>query len=79
MSFNRRDFMYSETNRQQILALYGHPQDRLVRENERKSITTVSRTHAWVLEQKGEFPKRKKLGASCAWLLSDLLVWIHTR
>lgn len=65
--------------RQQILSLYGYPHDRLVRESERKSITTISRTQAWVLEQKGEFPKRKKLGTSCAWLLSDLLVWIHNR
>ncbi|MFM5091097.1 helix-turn-helix transcriptional regulator [Aeromonas caviae] len=49
--------------RQQILSLYGYNQDRLVRENERKTITTISRTQAWVLEQKGAFPKRKKLGA----------------
>lgn len=63
--------------RQKILNLYGYHQDRLVREGERKTITTISRTQAWVLEQKGAFPKRKKLGASCAWLLSDLLIWIH--
>jgi prophage regulatory protein len=63
--------------RQQILSLYGYNQDRLVRENERKTITTISRTQAWVLEQQGVFPKRKKLGTSCAWLLSDLLIWIH--
>lgn len=63
--------------RQQILSLYGYNQDRLVRENERKTITTISRTQAWVLEQQGAFPKRKKLGTSCAWLLSDLLIWIH--
>ena len=49
--------------RQQILSLYGYNQDRLVRENERKTITTISRTQAWVLEQKGAFPKRKKPGA----------------
>lgn len=71
--------MSNHIERQQILSLYGYPQDRLVREDERKTITTVSRTQAWLLEQKGEFPKRKKLGTSCAWLLSDLLVWIHSR
>jgi prophage regulatory protein len=65
--------------RQQILSLYGYPHDRLVREGERKSITTISRTQAWVLEQKDLFPKRKKLGSSCAWLLSDLLMWINSR
>lgn len=71
--------MYSDSNRKHILALYGYANDRLVREEERKNITTVSRSQAWLLEQKDQFPKRKKLGSSCAWLLSDLLVWIHSR
>lgn len=71
--------MFSDTNRQSVLALYGHAHDRLVRESERRAITTLSRSHTWQLEQKGQFPKRKKLGASCAWLLSDLLLWIHSR
>lgn len=71
--------MSCSVERQQILSLYGYHHDRLVRESERKAITTISRTQAWVLEQKGEFPKRKKLGASCAWLLSDLLIWIHSK
>lgn len=71
--------MSCNIERQQILSLYGYHQDRLVRENERKNITTISRTQAWVLEQKGAFPKRKKLGVSCAWLLSDLLIWVHNK
>ncbi|MGL4612340.1 MAG: AlpA family phage regulatory protein, partial [Shewanella sp.] len=35
--------------------------DRLVREAERKKITSISRTTAWSLERKGLFPKRRQL------------------
>jgi prophage regulatory protein len=71
--------MYSEIKRQSILNQYGYLHDRLVREAERKEITSISRTRAWQLEKSGDFPARKKLGlSSCAWLLSDLLLWIHS-
>lgn len=54
--------------------------DRLVREAERKFITSISRSQAWKLEQQGLFPKRVKLGSrSVAWRLSELLDWVHTR
>lgn len=65
------------TNRATILAAYGES-ERLCREAERKRITTISRSRAWELEQQGKFPARRRLGSnSCAWLLSDLLLWIH--
>ncbi|EJG0658339.1 AlpA family phage regulatory protein [Vibrio parahaemolyticus] len=54
--------------------------DRLVREEERKFITSISRSQAWKLEQQGLFPKRVQLGTrSVAWKLSELLEWVDTR
>ena len=66
--------------RLKILHVYGEKGDRLVREKERKYITTMSRSTAWKLEKAGKFPRRKSLGAkSCGWLLSDLLYWINKK
>jgi prophage regulatory protein len=54
--------------------------NRIVREAERKQLTTISRSQAWIQEQKGLFPKRVKLSAnSVGWRLSDLLEWIESR
>ncbi|HCM1204030.1 TPA: AlpA family phage regulatory protein [Vibrio parahaemolyticus] len=56
------------------------PTDRLIREDERRTLTSISRSQAWVLEQKGLFPKRIRLGnRSVAWRLSEILEWIETR
>ncbi|EGQ8608273.1 MULTISPECIES: helix-turn-helix transcriptional regulator [Vibrio] len=56
------------------------PTDRLIREDERRTLTSISRSQAWVLEQKGLFPKRIRLGSrSVAWRLSEILKWIETR
>lgn len=63
-----------------ILTEYGISTDRLVRETERRQITSISRSQAWKLEKEGRFPKRKYLGnSSCAWLLSELLLWCRQR
>lgn len=63
--------------RQELLKIAGES-DRLVREVERKKITTLSRSQTWALERKGLHPKRNKLGhSSVAWLLSDLLWFIY--
>ncbi|MBD1564561.1 helix-turn-helix transcriptional regulator [Vibrio sp. S12_S33] len=52
--------------------------DRLVREVERKHITSISRSQAWKLEQQGRFPKRITLGTrSVCWKLSDLIAWVN--
>ncbi|EPU6121050.1 transcriptional regulator [Vibrio rotiferianus] len=57
-----------------------NPTDRLIREDERRILTSISRSQAWVLEQKGLFPKRIRLGSrSVAWRLSEVLKWIETR
>lgn len=69
-----------QTSKQDILCAYGISVDRLVREDERRQITSISRSQTWKLEKEGLFPARKKLGnSSCAWLLSDLLLWCHQR
>lgn len=57
-------------------------QDRLVREAERKSITSICRTSAWTLEKKGLFPKRRQLypqSKAVGWLLSELVDWVVSR
>ena len=56
--------------------------DRLVKEKERREITQISRTTAWDLERKGQFPKRRRItpeGHSIAWLLSELNEWVASR
>lgn len=56
--------------------------DRLVREAERKSITSISRTTAWQLERKGLFPKRRQLypqSNHVCWLLSELNARVSNR
>lgn len=65
--------------RSEILKMYGE-RERLVREDERRKITGLSRSTVWRLEREGVFPKRKQTGKnSCAWLMSDLLLWMHDR
>ncbi|MEB7912963.1 MULTISPECIES: helix-turn-helix transcriptional regulator [Citrobacter freundii complex] len=69
-----------QRSKQDILYAYGISVDRLVREDERRQITSISRSQAWKLEKEGLFPIRKRLGnSSCAWLLSDLLHWCNQR
>ena len=56
--------------------------DRLIREDERAKITSISRTTAWKLEKQGYFPKRRKLHPSSdrvCWLLSEILEFVRTR
>lgn len=51
--------------------------DRIIREAERKFITSISRAQAYQLEKQGCFPKRIQLGnRSVGWLLSDITSWI---
>lgn len=64
--------------RRSILSEYGEQYDRLIREKDRQRITSISRTTAYTLEKANKFPARKPLGRnSCAWLLSDLLLWVR--
>lgn len=70
----------TDDQRSVILKAYGAEGYRLVREKERKEITSISRSQAWTLEREGNYPPRKTIGKkSCGWLLSDLLWWITKR
>lgn len=63
--------------RQELLKIVGES-DRLVKDQERKKITTLSRSRTWQMERVDSHPKRVKLGTnSVAWLLSDLLWFIY--
>ncbi|HEM6843092.1 TPA: transcriptional regulator [Providencia stuartii] len=64
------------TQRAEILNAYGES-ERLVRETERKQITSVSNTTWWRLSRKGQVPVAKQVGTTKSWLLSDLLLWIQ--
>jgi predicted DNA-binding transcriptional regulator AlpA len=63
--------------RQELLQITGES-DRLVKDQERKKITTLSRSRTWQMERLNTHPKRIILGSnSVAWLLSDLLWFIY--
>jgi prophage regulatory protein len=54
--------------------------DRIVRETDRRYITSISRTQAWKLEKEGKFPKRVRLSnRSIGWKLSELLEWVNNQ
>lgn len=64
--------------RAKILDAYGKS-ERLVREAERKSITSVSNTTWWRLSQSKQVPPTRQIGKTKSWLLSDLLFWIQNQ
>ncbi|EKO3431520.1 AlpA family phage regulatory protein [Vibrio fluvialis] len=51
--------------------------ERFIKELERERITSISRTTWWRLEKAGQVPKRKRVGGSTVWLLSDILAWMQ--
>ncbi|AAZ24733.1 helix-turn-helix transcriptional regulator [Colwellia psychrerythraea] len=68
--------------REKTLEAQTIPTDYLIREKEREALTTLGRTQAWVLEQQGLFPKRRKLyagGNINVWLMSEISEWIQSR
>lgn len=62
--------------RGELLRAYNES-ERLIKEAERERITAISRTTWWRRERSGEVPRRKKVGGSAVWLLSDLLAWMQ--
>ena len=63
--------------RQTLLKMAG-TSDRLVKEQERRSITSLSRSETWKKERNNTHPRRVVLGKnSVAWLFSDLLWFIY--
>ncbi len=56
---------------------YGVP-DRIVREKERRLITSLSRTQACAREREGKFPARIQLSTrAIGWRWSELLGWVE--
>ena len=54
--------------------------ERIIREQERKQITGISRSHWWRLIRQGKAPQGVKLGErAVGWKLSQLQEWIETR
>ena len=54
--------------------------DRFIREPECKSITGLSRTTRWRLEQHGDFPKRYQLSPGIsAYKASEVAEWLESR
>ncbi len=54
--------------------------DHLIREDERRFITSISRAQAYELEKKCLFPARVKIGQrSVAWRLSEIITWVEKR
>ena len=56
--------------------------DRLIREKERETLTTLGRVQTWALEKEGKFPRRRKLyggGSINVWFLSEIMEWIQSR
>ena len=51
--------------------------DRTIRERECRQITGLCRTSRYLLEKKGNFPARRKLGGrAVGWLLSEVQEWL---
>ena len=54
--------------------------ERIVRERERREITGLCRTTAYMMERRGEFPRRVLLtGGRVGWRVSELEAWIRSR
>lgn len=54
--------------------------DRIIRAEEVQSMTGLSRTTIWRMENKQEFPRRVSLGANCVgWRLAEITAWINNR
>ena len=54
--------------------------DRVIREDDCRKLTGVSRTTRYELEKKGGFPSRRNLGGrSVGWLLSEVIDWVQSR
>lgn len=54
--------------------------DRLIREPECRTLTGLSRTRRYELEQEGRFPRRRKISdRASGWLLSEVRAWVESR
>ena len=52
--------------------------DRVVRFNELRTITGLSRSSIWRLQRNNSFPNSIRISkGACGWLLSDILTWLE--
>ena len=52
--------------------------DRIIREKECRSMTTLANSTRWNLEKGGKFPPRRKIGPSAVgYRLSEIQAWIR--
>jgi len=52
--------------------------DRVVRFNELRTITGLSRSSIWRLQRNNSFPNSIRISKrACGWLLSDILTWLE--
>ena len=51
--------------------------DRFLREPEVRKVTGLSRVTRWRMENRGEFPKRRRISPNAvAWLSSEVQAWM---
>ena len=56
------------------------PSERLIRVDDVKRLTGISRTQIWRLEKAGRFPRRRRLGPnSVAWVMSEVQAFVRSR
>jgi predicted DNA-binding transcriptional regulator AlpA len=54
--------------------------DRFLLESEVRRITAISPVSRWRMEQRGEFPRRRKISPGrVGWLESEVTAWMETR
>lgn len=54
--------------------------NRVIREDECKAITGLSRQWRWTLEQEGKFPKRVPIGArAVGWIEAEVQEWLSNQ
>ena len=53
---------------------------KILRIQDVKAATGLSRTTLWRMERRGDFPKRCRLGRnSCGWIAQEVEAWIASR
>jgi len=74
------EYLLDQTTHHSISNTPTSTPDRIIRAKEVHTMTGLSRTTIWRLENKEEFPRRVSLGAnSVGWRLSEVKRWVKGR